>query len=105
MGRKSFYFQLCFLGVLGIANYQNCSSGPVDLSKKNPKLFKELIKDYYVADEENNGEVVVLKFQTDEKKQSWERSVEWIFKIAHGFWIENPKIRLRKKPLFPRESI
>lgn len=68
MGRKSLNYLFFLLGLLIFFVWLNCSSAPVDLSKKNPKLFKELIKDYYVADEENFGEAIVLKFQLDEKK-------------------------------------
>ncbi|MCB1179703.1 MAG: hypothetical protein KDK36_19150 [Leptospiraceae bacterium] len=48
--------------------FYSCTSGPLDLLKRNPKVFKELIKDYHTASEDKFGEEVLLKFNNDQNK-------------------------------------
>lgn len=56
-------FFIAFIGFLA-----SCASAPVDIKKENPKLFEEMIRDYFVASEENPGKVNSLKFIEDEKQ-------------------------------------
>lgn len=56
-------FSIAFIGFL-----ISCASAPVDIKKENPKLFGEMIRDYFVASEEFPGKVNSLKFIEDEKQ-------------------------------------
>lgn len=49
-----------------IIHFWNCAAKPVDIKKQNPKLYKELIRDYSVVSEEEPGKVEILKFVENE---------------------------------------
>ncbi len=44
----------------------NCAAKPVDIKKQNPKLYKELIREYSVVSEEQPGKIEILKFVENE---------------------------------------
>ena len=54
--------------ILIISFLINCATAPETIRKQNPKLFEEIIKEYFVVSEENFGKVNTLKFVEDEKQ-------------------------------------
>lgn len=54
-------FQLLMLTFL-VSLFLNCATTPLDIKKEDPKLFKELVRDYLVASEESPGKVELLRF-------------------------------------------
>ena len=53
--------QLLSITVL-INLFLHCATTPIDIKKEDPKLFKELVRDYLVVSEENPGKVELLRF-------------------------------------------
>ena len=58
--------QILILTTICTILISNCAAKPVDIKKQNPKLYKELIRDYSVVSEEQPGKVEMLKFIENE---------------------------------------
>ncbi len=58
--------QSLVLATIGTILVLHCAAKPVDIKKQNPKLYKELIRDYSIVSEERPGKVDTLKFIENE---------------------------------------
>lgn len=64
---KLLMIQRLFFLAIPISFILYCTTAkPVDIKKQNPKLYRELIRDYSVVSEENPGKIETLKFIENE---------------------------------------
>lgn len=72
------------------------SAKPVDIKKQNPKLYKELIRDYSVASEENPGKIELLKFVENETQSITGKIQD--FPIESCSWFFDRKVKDKNNP-------